>query len=245
MAQHRLGLGERQQVVKIDGLACRPGDMFRDERGLVALNEGAEAREMRLVQGLRSADRHAHAVQRNGMVAANSLEGAMRRAAGAHVVLGVNLEEAARLRPREDRLQVLGLEACPRQSRNRMRGKQGAEASRSEYAGRTLIMACPRFPALTRMWRVDLHSRQRSVLAVRQHDRRAGPADDELPGIALEIDGGGPLTGRAGSGGAVVLSLERDAVTLLLVRSGSRLFFGLRQRRSGGERRQCARYGAR
>jgi hypothetical protein len=51
MAQRRLGLGERQQVVKIDGLARRLGDMFRDERGLVALNEGPEAREMRLVQG--------------------------------------------------------------------------------------------------------------------------------------------------------------------------------------------------
>ena len=125
MAQRRVGLGERQQVVKTDGLARRLGDMFRDERALVALNEGAEAREMRLVQGLRSADRHAHAVQRNGMVAANSLEGAMRRAAGAHVVLGVNLKEAARLRPLEDRLQVLGLEACPRQSGNRMRRKAG------------------------------------------------------------------------------------------------------------------------
>jgi hypothetical protein len=79
----------------------------------------------------------------------------MRRAAGAHVVLGVNLEEAARLRPREDRLQVLGLEACPRQSRNRMRRKAGRRgASRSEYAVRTLIMACPRFPVLARLWRV-------------------------------------------------------------------------------------------
>src|SRR5258708_7126256 len=95
MAQRRLGLGERQRVVKIDGLARRLGDIFRDERGLVALNEGAEAREMRLVQGLRSADRHAHAVQRNGMVAANSLEGAMRRAAGTHVVLGGNREASA------------------------------------------------------------------------------------------------------------------------------------------------------
>ena len=45
IAQRRLGLGERQQVVKIDGLARRPGDMFRDECGLVALNEGAEARD--------------------------------------------------------------------------------------------------------------------------------------------------------------------------------------------------------
>jgi hypothetical protein len=155
MAQRRLRLGERKLVVKIDGLARRLGGMFRDERGLVALNEGAEAREMRLVQGLRSADRHAHAVQRNGMVAANSLEGAMRRAAGARVVLGVNLEEAARLRPREDRLQVLGLEACGRQSRIGCAGKQGAEASRSEYAVRTLIMAWSPFPgarALVARW---------------------------------------------------------------------------------------------
>jgi hypothetical protein len=47
----------------------------------------------------------------------------MRRAAGARVVLGVNLEETATAR--EDRLQVLGLEASPRQSRNRMRRKAG------------------------------------------------------------------------------------------------------------------------
>ena len=50
----------------------------------------------------------------------------MRRAAGAHVVLGVNLEEAARLRPREDRLQVLGLEACPGETRDGMRRKARA-----------------------------------------------------------------------------------------------------------------------
>ena len=105
-------------------------------------------------------------------------------------------------------------------------------------------MACPRFPALARLWRVGLQSRQRSVLAVRQHDRRAGPADDELPRIALEIDGGGPLTGRSGPRLTIVLALERDAVALLLVRSGGRLVFGLRQRRSGGERRKRARQGA-
>jgi hypothetical protein len=82
------------------------------------------------------------------------------------------------------------------------------------------------------LWRVGLRSRQRSVLAVRQHDRRAGPADDELPRIALEIDGGGPLTGRSGPRLTIVLALECDAVALLLVRSGGRLVFGLRQRRS-------------
>ena len=97
--ERRLRVGQRQQVVEIGGLVGRPSQMLGDERRLVALNESAEAREMRLVQGLRTADRHAYAVQRNRMVAANSLEGVMRRAAGAHVVLGVNLEEAARLRP--------------------------------------------------------------------------------------------------------------------------------------------------
>jgi hypothetical protein len=51
MAQRRVGLGERQQVVKIDGLARRPVDMFRDERGLVAINERSETFEVRLVQG--------------------------------------------------------------------------------------------------------------------------------------------------------------------------------------------------
>jgi hypothetical protein len=78
------------------------------------------------------------------------------------------------------------------------------------------------------------HWGKRTVLAVRQHDRRAGPAADELPGIALEIDSGGPLTGRSWPRHTIVLALERDAVALLLVRSGSRLFFGLRQRRGGG-----------
>ena len=141
----------------------------------------------------------------------------MRRAAGAHVVLGVNLEEAARLRPREDRLQVLGLEACPRQSRNRMRRKAGRRGFPLRICGQDSHHGCPRFPALACMWRVGLHSRRRSVLAVRQRDRGAGSALDELPRVALEIDGRGTLAGRAGSGGAVVLSLQGDAEALLLV----------------------------
>ena len=48
MAQRRVGLGERQQVVKIDGLARRPGAMFKDERGLVAISERSETFEVRL-----------------------------------------------------------------------------------------------------------------------------------------------------------------------------------------------------
>jgi hypothetical protein len=46
------------------------------------------------------------------------------------------------------------------------------------------------------------------------------------------------------AGLAVILPLEGDAITLLLVRSGSRLVFRLRQRSRGSDRSQSARYGA-
>src|SRR5271169_513065 len=82
------------------------------------------------------------------------------------------------------------------------------------------------------------------MLAVRQLNRRAGATADELPRIALEIDGRGTLAGRARAGRAVILPLEGDAKTLLLVRSDSRLAFRLRQRRRGSDRSQSARYGA-
>src|SRR5271165_4882101 len=123
--QRRIGQGKRQQVVEIDVLVGRPGQMLGDERRLVATNKVGETGKMRCVQRLRGADRDAHATHRNGIVAVEDFERAMRRAARAHIVFGVNLEETARLRPREDRSQVLGLEACPGQSRDRMRRKAG------------------------------------------------------------------------------------------------------------------------
>ena len=92
----------------------RPGEMLRDQRGLVAFDEPSKAFEMRLVQWMRGADRHAHAVQRNGIVSADGVQRPMRRTAGAHIVLGVDLEEAAHLGRLENRRQMLGLEACSR-----------------------------------------------------------------------------------------------------------------------------------
>src|SRR4051812_43665325 len=111
--ERRSRIGQGQQVVKERGLVCRPGEMFRDERGLVALDEMSEARKMRLVERLRAADRHADAMQRYGMVAAHGLKHAMRRTTGAHVILGVNLEEAAAYSFRKDRDKMLMLEAGP------------------------------------------------------------------------------------------------------------------------------------
>jgi hypothetical protein len=68
--------------------------MLGDQRGLVTFNECAKAFEMGSIERLRTANRHAHAVQRNQMVAADTFEGMMRRAASTHVVFCMNLEEA-------------------------------------------------------------------------------------------------------------------------------------------------------
>ena len=85
--------------------------MLGHQRRLVALDERLEAPEMGLVERLRPADRHADAVQRQRMVAADAGERVVRRTAGAHVVLGMNLEEAPLSSVGEDRRQMLVLEA--------------------------------------------------------------------------------------------------------------------------------------
>ena len=107
---------------------CRPGEMLGDERGLVAIDEmPRNASRCAVSSGRGAADRHAYAMQRERMVAAYRLERPVRRTACAHVVLGVDLEEAARLRPREDRLQMLRLEACPGRSRRSAAPESEAE----------------------------------------------------------------------------------------------------------------------
>src|ERR1700681_1842431 len=98
--------------------------MLRNKRRLLALDESAEAGEMGSVERLGTADRHADPVQRNRMVAADALKRLMRRSAGAHVVLGVHLEEPGLRALRENGVQVLMLEAGPGQARD----GQGREA---------------------------------------------------------------------------------------------------------------------
>ena len=55
------------------------------------------------------------------------------------------------------------------------------------------------------------------MAAARHFDTRAGAALNELPRVALEVHGGRTLTRRAGTGGAIVLPLQRDAIALFLV----------------------------
>src|SRR6202030_3584901 len=65
-----LRVRQRQQVVEIGRLVCRPREMLQNKRRLVALDESAEAGEMGSVERLGTADRHAYPVQRNRMLAA-------------------------------------------------------------------------------------------------------------------------------------------------------------------------------
>src|SRR5271156_4394813 len=66
---------------------------------------------------------------------------------------------------------------------------------------------------------------QRTMLSARYFNARAGATLDEFPGVALEVDGRRTLAGRARSGRAVILTLQGNTVTLLLVgRRGGRTF---------------------
>jgi hypothetical protein len=78
---------------------------------------------MRRFERLGSAYRHTYAVQRDRKVAADAGQSFMRRAARAHIVLGMNLEEAVLLPLGEDRRQMLVLEARPCETGDRMRRK--------------------------------------------------------------------------------------------------------------------------
>src|ERR1700740_3208328 len=97
---------------------------------LIPVNQILESREMRFVEGLRAADRHADAMQGEGMVVADCLEGAVRRSAGPHVVLGMHLEKTALSAVVEDRGKVLVFEARPRHADKRMSRKADTRCSR-------------------------------------------------------------------------------------------------------------------
>jgi hypothetical protein len=112
--------------------------MLRDKRRLIAFNKSTKSLEMSFIQGARTADRHADAVQRYRIFAANDLERATRRSARAHVVLCMDLEEAATLAVGEDRREMLGLEACARKPRHRIRRKTESMRLRLDVSGKVL-----------------------------------------------------------------------------------------------------------
>src|SRR6266849_2168742 len=102
--------------------------MLGNERRLVAVDKRLEPPEMRFVEWLRTADRHANAVERNRVVLADPVKCGMGRAAGTHVVFSMDLKEAISLLIGQDRLQMFMLEARARTARDGMRRK--AEGSR-------------------------------------------------------------------------------------------------------------------
>src|SRR5258708_25161485 len=104
-----------------------------------------------------------------------------------------------------------GLKLVPAESTT---GRAGKRRRRSGHTSPFRAMAFMVVSALRQP--LALGRGQRAVLAARNHDVRARAAENELPGIALEIGGRGALAGRARAGGAIVLSLEGDAVALLL-----------------------------
>src|SRR5262249_10591237 len=103
----------------------RPGEMFGDQRRLVALDQRAEAHQMRLVGRLGAAYRHAHSMQGQRMISPEGLERAMRWTTGTHVILGMHLEEAALPPLVENSAEMRRLEAGAGEVAHRKGGKAG------------------------------------------------------------------------------------------------------------------------
>src|SRR5580693_7272784 len=240
----RCVVGKGQEIVETDRFVRRPSEMFRDKRRLIAFNKPTKSLEMSFTQGVRTADRHADAVQRYRIFAANDLERAMRRSARAHVVLCMDLKEAATLAVGEDGREMLGFEACARKPRHPKRRKTESRRFQLDVRGRVMSH---RWSAAFRPSRVAfvtlirLCRRQRAIFAVWQDDGRASAAANELPRIPLEIDGRGALTGRARTGGAIILAFQGDTETLLFMGGRSGLLFLLGERTCVRQARQGAR----
>jgi hypothetical protein len=112
----------------------------------------------------------------------------MRRAARAHAIFCMNLEEAAKSAFREDGREMLGLKARAGEPRHPIRWKaESARLSNSKSVAEFLVIADPCVPvAFIRL--IWLHRGQRAMLPVWEGNGRAGATANELPRVALEID---------------------------------------------------------
>ena len=88
----------------------RPREVLGNEGRLKALGDRREPLKMGAVERPGRADRQANPVQRQRIALADRVEAAMRRAAGAHVVLRVDFEKPKLGTRVDDRLEMLGLE---------------------------------------------------------------------------------------------------------------------------------------
>src|SRR3990170_3718406 len=101
---------QRQEVVEIDGVMARPGEVLGEERGLVAGDQHLEAAEMLPVECPAAPDREPDAMQRHGIALADSAQKMVGRAAPPHVVLGMPLDPADVRGGLEDLTVMLGLQ---------------------------------------------------------------------------------------------------------------------------------------
>ncbi len=117
--QRLLRVGNWQEVVQIGRVVRRPGEVLGEETRLVALVQMLQPQEMIAVERPVGADREPDAVQRQRVALADRGQVAMRRPAGAHVVLRVHLEEAEVGAALEDVAIVLRLQPHARARRDR------------------------------------------------------------------------------------------------------------------------------
>ncbi len=87
--------------------------MLGEHRRLVAIEQRLQAREMITVERPRTADREPDAVHGQRKLPGDVAQQTMRRAAGAHVVLGMDFEEIDRARIAENVQRVLRLQTHP------------------------------------------------------------------------------------------------------------------------------------
>src|SRR5262249_53284928 len=151
-----------------------------------------------------------------------------------HIIFRMHLEEALVLPLVDDDLEMLVLEARPSQCGRGKRRKAATRLRRQiPNAGHCVHGPRLRFPDYGEWLRLRRHA---AVLAAWNHDAGASAALNELPGVPLKVDGRSALARRAGTGGAVILPLEGDAVAFLLTRGDCSVPLGLRQRRCKGGR---------
>jgi hypothetical protein len=104
----RVGQGEK--IVEERAFVGRPGEMLGNQNRLKALGDRREPLQMRPVERSGRADRQANPVERQRVALANGVDAAMRRAAGAHVILRVDFEKPKLRTGVDNRLEMLGLE---------------------------------------------------------------------------------------------------------------------------------------
>ncbi|ODR99207.1 hypothetical protein AUC68_04145 [Methyloceanibacter methanicus] len=116
-----LGIGERQEVVEIDGIVARPGQVLGEQGRFVAVGERAQTGKMAGIERPGAADGQPDAMQRERIPLADGRQIGMGRPAGPHIVLGVDLEPADIRRAIENVAIMLRLKPDSAPRRNRAR----------------------------------------------------------------------------------------------------------------------------